>query len=117
MPIIISETYEIVTPESAECGDIADSGFCYQAEPYTFRELVEYIRFNGFYNPSDSHGIPRWLSNEGDTDYCTGEREIRSIHPGRDTISQKYWRKAVNYALSRAKNKRSDSETAHYRAC
>lgn len=99
MPIIISETYETVTPESAEHGDIADSGFWYQDQPYTFRELVDYISHAGFVFPSESHGTPRWLSTDWDTDYRTGEGEMRSIHPAKDRISQKYWRKAVAYAL------------------
>ena len=100
MPIMISETYETITPESAENGDIADSGFMYENQPYTFRELVDYILLVGFFHPSDSHGVPRWLSTEWDTDYKTGEGELRSIHPGRDRISQKYWRKAVAVALA-----------------
>lgn len=90
--MIISRTYEIVTLESAENGEAAESGFDYEALPVTFRELLGLILDHPM--PSCSHGIPRWASSYPETDYMTGAETTYSIHPAQDAISQKYWAKA-----------------------
>lgn len=94
--IIVSQTFEIVTYESAEEGEAAENGFDFENEAFGFRELVDYIERNGFINPSNSHGVPRWLSTHGDTNHYTGEVETKSLHPGRDARSRRYWVKACN---------------------
>ena len=98
--IVISQTFEIVTPESAEIGEVAESGFDFEDREFEFRELVEYIQDNGFYNPSESHGVPRWLSSDPGTgtNWSTGEDETKSIHPAKDRVSQRYWEKACRAA-------------------
>lgn len=95
--VTLSLTYEIVTEESAELGDIAESGFLWEDVPHTFRELVDTIESGGFIHPSSSHGVPNWLSSEPEIDYITGESETRSIHPGRGNRSQRYWEKAIKH--------------------
>lgn len=98
--ILISQTFETYSPESAENGEPDDTGFYFKNVPHSFRELVDLIEAGGFYSASDSHGVPRWLSSYAETtDDYTGEHEIRSIHPGNDRRSQRYWAKAVAYAL------------------
>lgn len=91
----ISITYEIITDESAEYCDFAESGFESENEPCGFIELLDTIRNEGFTNPDCSHGLPRCLSNETEQDYITGEYITRTIHPGKDKNSMKYWRKAM----------------------
>lgn len=96
--IKLSQTFEIVTEESAENGEAAESGFDFENEDYTFKETIERINNGGFNNPSDSSGVPRWLSTEAEQDMHTGEYVTKSLHPGRDAHSQKYWAKACKAA-------------------
>jgi len=42
--ILISRTFDVVTPESAEDGESAESGFITESEFVTFRELVSLMR-------------------------------------------------------------------------
>lgn len=98
MPIILSQTYEIVTEESAADGEAAESGFDWQDAPHGFRETVEIIRDGGFIHPSCSPGVPGWLSTESEQDFGTGEWESKSLHPARDARSQRYWAKACRAA-------------------
>jgi hypothetical protein len=94
--IAISRTYEVITPASAEHGEAAESGFCYEDDKVSFRDLVRLLADHPV--PSCSHGIPSWTSSWSGIDYSTGEETIYSIHPGQDRISQKYWAKAVRAA-------------------
>ena len=99
--IILSQTYEIVTEESAADGEAAARGFDWQDAPHTFRETVELIRDGGFIYPSCSHGAPAWLSTEVIQDrafFELGEHRTLSLHPGRDSRSQRYWAKACRAA-------------------
>ncbi|HBP0117091.1 TPA: hypothetical protein L5P37_002276 [Pseudomonas aeruginosa] len=99
MAIRVSQTYEIVTPESAEVGDVAESGFDFQDAEFGFRELVDYLESNGFTEPSCSHRYPDWVTQAGgDLDYQTGAEERKSLHPGRDDRSRRYWEKALRAA-------------------
>ncbi|MNC31216.1 hypothetical protein D3C75_795300 [compost metagenome] len=98
MPIILSQTYEIVTEESAQEGDAAERGYDWQDEPYSLRDTVELIKSEGFNYPSDSSGVPRWLSTVGILDYESGDYETKFLHPGSDARSQRYWEKAVRAA-------------------
>lgn len=91
----LSMTYQIVTPESAETGDFADSGFIFADAEVSARELARYIMREGFTWPDCSHGMPRWLSTEPYTEPFTGETETRSIHPSRDPQSQKVWERVL----------------------
>lgn len=101
MPIFLSQTFEIVTPESAEQGDVAESGFDWQDCPHTFRETVDLIESGGFINPLCSHGAPDWLTTEVIQDRAFFERDESrrlSLHPGKDARSQRYWAKACRAA-------------------
>lgn len=90
--IKVSRTYEVITPESVEHGEAAESGFEYEAESVTFRELISLIQDHPM--PSCSHGVPNWTSSYPRIDYCTGAETTYSIHPAQDAMSRKYWAKA-----------------------
>jgi hypothetical protein len=101
MPAMFRVTYDIVTPESAECGDIEECGFVTPGgwktpiessmkEPdsdfdMTLREAMRLC------SPSENSG--RWWS-ESDSRICyqTGEHESRSIHPPRNITESSYRR-------------------------
>lgn len=90
-------TYEIVTPESAEYGDNAESGFVLPGEwkvdvetavadtQMTLREAMNLAW------PSEDCG--RWFAEStGREDYRTGAVETRSIHPPRNISAASYGR-------------------------
>ncbi len=89
-------TYDIVTYESAEHGDVAESGFvtpggwrdadpCLdppEAHAMTLREALDLV--SPVY-ASSSHPRPGdWFIGHETQDYRTGESETRSLHPPRD---------------------------------
>lgn len=99
--IILSQTYEIVTEESAQKGEAEERGFDWENVPHTFRETVELIRDGGFIHPSDSHGAPRWLTGEVIQDrafFEDGEHRTVSLHPAQDPRTLRYWAKACRVA-------------------
>ena len=99
--IMLSQSYEIVTEESAADGEAAERGLDWEDAPHTFRETVDLIRAGGFIRPSCSHGTPGWLSTEVIQDrafFELGEHRTLSLHPGRDSRSQRYWAKACRAA-------------------
>jgi len=96
--IILSQTYEVWDGAALLAGETDDRGFDFENVAYTFRETVEKIRSGGFVYASCSHGAPAWLSTETYVDYRTGDAETKSLHPGRDARSQKYWAKACRAA-------------------
>ena len=78
---LVSETYEIITEESAENGDFEETGFTFQDEPMTAREIAEYLYTGGFTEASASQyhdGV--WFSANGDMDMHSGDYENRSLH-------------------------------------
>jgi hypothetical protein len=77
-----SITYDIVTPESAEDGDVADSGFL--VEGVTFREAMDELRwYRGGHVEADSYPVrnPRWFTFiAASENYATGEVTSYSLH-------------------------------------
>lgn len=101
-------TYEIVTPESAEYGDVAERGFVaignfaapihpvIEAKPYTveahsmgLRDALELVRDTRTSRVDGVAGIeaneypvtcPRWITVYNGMEYETGATESRSIH-------------------------------------
>jgi hypothetical protein len=105
--ILISRTFEIVTPESAEFGESDDAGFISQSEPVTFRELVELMRAHPIPSSSPCAGSRwDWLSSHSETNYRDCSNRTESLHydksnpPSRD----KYWRKAMAMAGIRVRH-------------
>jgi len=94
--ILISKTYEEVTPESAEFGEVSDSGFEWEDAPYTFKELVEELEN---YDYADL-----WATvNCGIIDYYTMTERTESLHYSHlnNPRSRKYWNKAINYVFGK----------------
>ena len=72
---LFSVTYEIVTPESAENGDVAEAGFI--AENVSLRDAIDAV--GGVCYEHD--GNYDWFTNhEYNLDYQTGAQESRSLH-------------------------------------
>lgn len=99
--ILISRTFDTVTPESAEGGDVADSGFLAESESVTFRELVSLMESH----PNPSCHPPRgeayeWLSSYPETNYRDCSETTESLHFSRENPPRmaKYWRKAMRAA-------------------
>lgn len=96
--ILISRTFEVVTPESAESGEAAESGFLSESESVSFRELVSLM---------ESHPIPschpargeayEWLSSYPSQDFRDCSETVESLHYCRENLPRraKYWRKAM----------------------
>jgi len=100
--LFIDKTFEIVTPESAENGEVEDAGFSAINEQVTFRDLVEMMRWE-YTHPSMSpvHRSSRvWFTSETEQDYITGEHRSESIHFSHDNPARKtkYWIKAMRCA-------------------
>lgn len=96
--ILISRTFDVVTPESAEDGESAESGFITESEAVTFRELVSLMRDYpnpSCYPPSGDSG--EWLSSHPETDYRDASETTESLHYSRENPPRrlKYWRKAM----------------------
>ena len=96
--ILISRTFEVVTPESAEDGEAAESGFLVEGEAVTFRELISLMRDHP--NPScypPSGEAYEWLSSYPETDYRDASERTESLHFDRENPPRltKYWRKAM----------------------
>lgn len=83
---IFNVTYDIVTPESAEDGDTAESGFI--AESVTLRDAIQDLhrtrtsRVDGVTGVEcdSSHGGPRCVTITNGTEFETGAVESRAIH-------------------------------------
>ena len=104
--ILISRTYQVVTPESAEDGDFAETGFDYEDAPHNFRELIDMLeehRNCSCYPVTDTPYT--WFSSSGDIDMYDGSETTYSIHYSRNNLprSEKYWRKAIDYVFGNSK--------------
>jgi hypothetical protein len=99
--IRINRTYEIVTPESAEDGETADSGFLAENESVSFRELVCLMESHPVPSCSRPDGSPHdWLSTYPSQDYRDCSETTESLHYSRQNSprAEKYWRKAMVFA-------------------
>lgn len=97
-------TYEIITPESAEHGDFAESGFIFphggrdpvfrdgimhpgQAHFFTLKEALTYC------STMEETGLGNWFHGiDPDINYHTGEEEFRNLHPPRNISDASYAR-------------------------
>lgn len=73
-------TYDVVTPESAEHGDYADSGFL--GQDLAFDDAVSYWEGRGCeIEPSDSDvSQARWFTVIDGVNYRDGSQQQRSLH-------------------------------------
>ena len=99
--ILISRTFDVVTPESAEDGESAESGFLVESESVTFRELVSLMRAHPVASCYPARGEAfEWLSTYPETDYRDASERTESIHFDRENSPRlmKYWRKAMIFS-------------------
>lgn len=97
--ILINRSFEIVTEESAECGESADSGMLASNEAVSFRELVSMLRHGAPSAWPAKGGTREWITqDQGETRefFDEGARESHSIHYSRDNPARmaRYWRLA-----------------------
>jgi len=81
--IKITTTYQVVSPESAELGDVESQGW-HDEEGETFetaQEAAEYLSDNFAHHPSESPSTncKSW-STDGDKDYVTGNDKYYTYH-------------------------------------
>jgi hypothetical protein len=79
--IMFNVTYESITPESAEHGDFANSGFI--AQGVGLRDAIEYLGYGGDGVEANEYPVtaPRWITAyRTDENYQTGAIENRSLH-------------------------------------
>jgi hypothetical protein len=97
--ILVTTTYEIVTPESAENGEAEESGFLSEDIPYGFRELVDAMR-GGDPSSWPRAGARDWVTHVEDVNYRDGSQESRSLHLSHKNSPRaaKYWILAMRAA-------------------
>lgn len=100
--IKVSMTYSETTPESCEEEDFSDTGFLWEDEEMTFRELVRLLRDHRESSCSPAGGdVFEWYSSGYSTTcYTTGTERETSIHYSRQNKphKEKYWKKAATIA-------------------
>ena len=99
--IRISRTFDIVTPESADDGESAESGFLAESESVTFKELVSLMREHPVASCHPPSGETcEWLSTYPSQDYRDCSETTESLHYSRENPPRmaKYWRKAMRAA-------------------
>lgn len=98
MPILISQTFSRVTEESAQYGEADETGFNFENEPTSFRDLVELMREHPNASSYRNDGNCKiWLDSESEQDDFTDDYITTSIHFSRSNPerNKKYWRKAM----------------------
>lgn len=90
--ITIDFTYDTVTPESAENGDFAESGFItpgmwkypniddYESNEWSPGDLAGLIRFAQFLGICTCEGADWFYSVDPDENYATGESTTYAMH-------------------------------------
>lgn len=76
----VSVTYSTVTPESAEEGDFADTGFVVEPEPATLEDVMSYAEEYGILPRTPGDWTDWWDSGFHVTDYGTGEETEYGLH-------------------------------------
>ncbi len=98
-------TYDVVTEESAEYGDSAESGFASpggwktedRPEPLTLREAIRAAGFRHYsprYGAGFEDGGSSFYTVDADQNYRTGEDTTYAIHPPRGITPSSYRRVA-----------------------
>lgn len=88
-PFSVSMTYEVVTPESAEHGDVEDQGYDYEDEAMSLTDVVREVQKHGPYDEiqempdhrAGSRGaLLRLYESEGSVNYRTGAETRHALH-------------------------------------
>lgn len=82
---LMSKSYQVTTPESAEAGDYEDQGMEYENKKFdTLWAVAEEIRDEGATEPSNSGNATKhtWYSTpDGDQNFVDGSVKYYSFHP------------------------------------
>lgn len=77
----LSVTYDIVTPESAEVGDHAESGFEYEPRAASLSDVLSALKeYYCFENYSESGSSLSLYCTDPSENYRTGERTYHAVH-------------------------------------
>ena len=99
--LLISKTYERVSDEGLEKGEVEEQGFVFQDEPYTFRELIDELRLYSHASSYPCRGSRYdWLTTQSYQDFQSGDYTSYSLHFSHknNPRAEKYWRKALQCA-------------------
>ena len=78
---IVSKTYEIVTPESAEEGDAEERGFEFENTKMTLAEVLSEVRDLGSHHVQSNRSTQISLYGQGEyVDYSTGDTKTYALH-------------------------------------
>jgi len=98
LSFLVSETYATCTPESAEHGDYEEHGFEFENIEYSFRELYEYIKSEGYTLEGDSLYIYPYT-----IDYATCTDKTTWLHiKTRDKREERYYNILINMLKARS---------------
>jgi hypothetical protein len=99
--IIVSKTYEVVTEESAEHGDFAETGFVFEDDRMTLEEVLREIDKDGFceWSSSDPTILDCLSTVDPEVNYSTGEQTYYSLHF--ENISEQDFNTIINYVKER----------------
>jgi hypothetical protein len=101
--LLINTCFSTVTDESAEHGDVAESGFLGQDEPTSFRDLVALLKHGTPSSWPASGNTCEWVTqDQGETRayFERGERTEHTFHFSRANPARKakYWALAFKAA-------------------
>jgi hypothetical protein len=100
--LLITKTFETVTPESAEIGDFEECGFIFEDVEMSFSDLISELQSEGYCHLSNSGDITdtTWITTEAiqDRDYFEkGHETSYSLHlsVNNKPSAEKYWKWAL----------------------
>lgn len=76
----VSKTYDVVTHESAEDGEAAESGFVFEDSRMTLRETLREIDGVGGGHWQETHNGLTLYVYDADVDYRTGDSTTYALH-------------------------------------
>jgi hypothetical protein len=76
MRFLVSCTYAEVTEESAEHGVFSDTGYVFEDQVMSLRELIEYIRDEYYVREGDTS----WFTTMMERDLRTGVERHHNLH-------------------------------------
>lgn len=84
----VSKTYSIVTPESAEQGDYAETGFMFEPKEMSLEDVLLEVKDLGYYENFQPQDLSQSLyTTDPEMDYHTGEDTYYGLHINADEVS------------------------------
>lgn len=76
----VSKTFDLVTPESAEDGEAAESGFVFEDSRMTLREVLEESRGVWPFHCQKTHNGLTLYRQDAEIDYRSGDSTTYALH-------------------------------------